>query len=258
MDEYRMMTAFGLLGGSPDTFSLTIHCCAYKKIETENDSEIQEMLIEGKWFITFQCENRNHYDDLWNALAKIPRNSVILVSAVLNEGGFEQAKFIKVLTPLQDEIAFFEKYNVPVIVTDPKTGVAFTLNKQFDCYEGNIRYNGVDINITLEDIIRDMKVLHFLIKDFHNFVANACIFAAKKLNKLAIDWSDADDESGRNYDENPITEDEFARRIKLQSITTGYIDGDYTLWFDDDNLFLGHGVSVSGNIETGFVDSRME
>jgi len=257
VNEYRIIITEKSLSGSPDYFSWSINCVAYRKARSNDKSKMQDVLTEYKQRIRFQCENKNHYDEMYDTLSKIQHNSVILISAVQTENCFEQAIFIEMLTPFADEITFIERYNTPVIVSDIKTGMMFTLNKQFDCYEGKIIHNGENVDISLDNIKCNMQNWHHIMDDLNNLVTAACVFAANELTDLAIDWSDVNDNDEHNYDENPITKDEFARRIKLQSISLSP-NNNYTFWFDDDGLFFGHDVSVDGNIETGFSDARME
>ena len=57
-----------------------------------------------------------------------------------------------------------------------------------------------------------------------------------------------------------MTEDDFVKRISLNGITIEDVEGggEYTLWFDDGDIFWGHSITVSGNIKSGFSDARME
>ena len=73
-------------------------------------------------------------------------------------------------------------------------------------------------------------------------------FAAEELTGNANDWQE-------NLPE--ITQEQFAKRITLESLHV-YDDGDYTAYYDDDNMFYGHVVVVDGNIDTGFDSSYIE
>ena len=71
-------------------------------------------------------------------------------------------------------------------------------------------------------------------------------FAAKELTELANEWR-ADDDEKENAD--PITEEAFAQRITLSELSLTY-EGDFTAYFDDDDMFWGHTVEVCGSPET--------
>ena len=45
-----------------------------------------------------------------------------------------------------------------------------------------------------------------------------------------------------------ITPVEFKKLMKLQSIVF-YPDGDFNFWYDDGDLFWGHSIAISGNLE---------
>ena len=74
--------------------------------------------------------------------------------------------------------------------------------------------------------------------------------AAKNLIELANNWLSQDEENPRNPETDPITEDELARRISLTSlsVTSG---GSFTAWFDCDEMFTDHAVTVYGSLKKG-------
>ena len=78
-------------------------------------------------------------------------------------------------------------------------------------------------------------------------------FAAKKLTELANEWQ-ADDDEKENAD--PITEDAFAQRITLSELSLTY-EGDFTAYFDDDDMFWGHIVEVCGSLENGIESANI-
>ena len=66
--------------------------------------------------------------------------------------------------------------------------------------------------------------------------------AAKELTELANEWAEED--------KNTISEDEFAKRITIDSLSFTD-DGEFTVYYSDDDMFWGHSIEIFGNIEKG-------
>ena len=81
--------------------------------------------------------------------------------------------------------------------------------------------------------------------------------AAKNLTELANNWLSQDEEPPRNPETDPITEEELARRISLTSlsVTSG---GSFTAWFDCDEMFTDHAVTVYGSLKKGLKAANIE
>lgn len=47
-----------------------------------------------------------------------------------------------------------------------------------------------------------------------------------------------------------ITKSDFINRIRLSELSLTF-DGNYSAYYDDDDMFYGHIVDVAGNIKTG-------
>lgn len=56
--------------------------------------------------------------------------------------------------------------------------------------------------------------------------------------------------------EDPLTEEAFHRRMRLESIE-GRPEGVFTFWFDDGDLFWGHAIVVSGTLDRGPQDAEI-
>ena len=81
--------------------------------------------------------------------------------------------------------------------------------------------------------------------------------AAKNLTELANNWLSQDEENPRNPETDPITEEELARRISMTSlsVTSG---GSFTAWFDCDEIFTDHAVTVYGSLKKGLKTANIE
>ena len=82
-------------------------------------------------------------------------------------------------------------------------------------------------------------------------------FAAKKNTETANNWLSQDEENARDPKTNPITEEEFARRISLTElvVTSG---GSFTAWFDCDEMFTDHAIAVYGSLKKGIAAANIE
>ena len=54
----------------------------------------------------------------------------------------------------------------------------------------------------------------------------------------------------------PIAEEGFAQRITLSELSLTY-EGDFTAYFDDDDMFWGHTVEVCGSLENGIESANI-
>ena len=81
--------------------------------------------------------------------------------------------------------------------------------------------------------------------------------AAQKLTAQANEWLADNDQTDRDPEKDPITEDEFARRILLTEFTVSP-GGRFTAWYEDDDMFWGHVVTVDGTLKKGPVDSDIQ
>ena len=97
-----------------------------------------------------------------------------------------------------------------------------------------------------------INVARKLVQNAKQLDMNMRKFAAEELTNNANDWQD---NLGEDLPE--ITQEQFAKRIVLEAIHVDE-EGDYTAYYDDDDMFYGHVVVVDGNIDTGFESSYIE
>ena len=81
--------------------------------------------------------------------------------------------------------------------------------------------------------------------------------AAQKLTTQANEWLADNDQTDRDPEKDPITGDEFARRILLTEFTVSP-GGRFTAWYEDDDMFWGHMVTVDGTLKKGPVDADIQ
>lgn len=132
-------------------------------------------------------------------------------------------------------------------------GSMLTLDKEHGEFEGNVKWLDSDVSLHLDEDssgswTADLALKHFLImySNQAEWTDKIKKYAAQEMTESANDWQEDED------DELPeITEKAFAERIKLDLIAVEP-NGDYTFWFDDDEMFWGHTVVVQGNIDGSF------
>lgn len=139
-------------------------------------------------------------------------------------------------------------------------------DKEYEWFEGSVNWCGNDVNFSINIDNRDETILNNTILTAVDMVKNqqkwddtARKYAAKHLTDLANDWADAD--YGEDDDEiiepHEITEQEFAERIELCDISF-YSDDRFIFWFNDDDMFACHSVTVYGDIKNGCNDTGIE
>ena len=149
------------------------------------------------------------------------------------------------------------EYRKPVVIQDDILG-ELTYDKQIKSFEGNIAWLGGKVHISLyvdkdnkSGITKAKKALKILVSEPEKWDADLRSFAAKKLTKLACEWAESDEEAAE------ITEESFAKRISLSLIwmTSG---GSFSAYFDDDDLFFGHSITVCGSPKKGLLSADIE
>ena len=155
--------------------------------------------------------------------------------------------------------AILDEYHKPVVIQDEVLG-KLTLDKDYDAFEGEIRWCGIDVRLSLEvnaeskpSWTRVRSTAKKLLVDCETWDKAMREFAAKELTGLANEWQ-ADNDEKENED--PITEEAFAQRITLSELSLTY-EGDFMAFFDDDDMFWGHTIEVYGSLEHGIEGANM-
>ena len=155
--------------------------------------------------------------------------------------------------------AVLDEYHKPVVIQDQVLG-ELTLDKDYDAFEGEIQWCGKDVSLSLEvnaeskpSWTRARSAAKKLLADCETWDKAMRDLAAKNLTELANEWQ-ADDDEKKNAD--PIAEEGFAQRITLSELSLTY-EGDFTAYFDDDDMFWGHTVEVCGSLENGIESANI-
>lgn len=148
-----------------------------------------------------------------------------------------------------------QAYLTPVTLTDAAfPGVEFELERQFDWFSASLDWLGEPCHVSLESDDDNLETAQAALAAFKRLYADLPewdakfrAFAAAELTDNANDWqAAAAEDNEREYQE--LTEAEFARRISISEFNMNP-DGDFTAYYDDDDLFWGHVILVEGNID---------
>ena len=158
--------------------------------------------------------------------------------------------------PALDEV--LAEYRRPVVLEDEELG-ELTLDKDYDTFEGVIPWRDEDIDISLEvDSSSEdtwtaaVVAMKQMVADQDAWDRDMRTFAARELTELACEWRESADEEVPE-----ITEESFACRIELRNIAMD-ADGSFSAYFDDDDMFFGHCVTVCGTLADGVTAANME
>lgn len=140
------------------------------------------------------------------------------------------------------------EYQKKVVYCDDILG-ELVLNREFDWLETDIAWGKKNVNLIVSVDIEDKDSWDNALVAARNMVSKAEVWdelmkktAAKELTELANEWAEED--------KNTISEDEFAKRITIESLSFTD-DGEFTVYYSDDDMFWGHSIEIFGNIEKG-------
>lgn len=166
-------------------------------------------------------------------------NSFMLVKVL--SGSFHD----KELEVLRDEM------QKPVYYNDEKLGT-FTLDRSVQTFEKSIVWAKEEGTLYFdhdepEEMTAALATAHTLFEDELRWSDSIRSYAAEELVELANDWL-ADDEDAE-LDE--ITTEIFISKLELSSISVS-ASGDFTIYFNDGDMFWGHVIIVEGNVNGTF------
>ena len=139
-----------------------------------------------------------------------------------------------------------------------------TLDREMSMFTGTCRWMGKEVQISLDVEIekkaswtRATNVMKKLLADQEVWDKSLRAMAAQKLTAQANEWLADNDQTDRDPEKDPITGDEFARRIILTefSVSPG---GRFTAWYEDDDMFWGHVVTVDGTLKKGPIGADIQ
>ena len=148
------------------------------------------------------------------------------------------------------------EYRKPVVLQDDVLG-DLTYDKLLKSFEGSIDWLGGKVHLSLSvdkdnksGITKAKKVLKTMVLEQEKWDADLRNFAAKELTTLACEWAESEEAT-------LITEESFAKRISLSLIWVSS-GASFTAYLDDDELFFGHSIAVSGSLKKGMISAKIE
>lgn len=139
------------------------------------------------------------------------------------------------------------RLQLPVIYEDRLFGTC-SLDKRLDWFEATAEWNERKVSVYLQAPTLD--ALPAVLDQAHALWQEAAKWQARVLDRAIADLLDLKNGAWLQGDEEPVTADEFARRISLQSITIAE-SGAFDFCFADGELFWGHAILVYGTLAAG-------
>ncbi|WP_458110202.1 DUF2262 domain-containing protein [Bacillus zhangzhouensis] len=189
--------------------------------------------------------------------AQLHKESIVTLQVRKGAGEFMLVSLIDTDTEERELQEILEEAQKPVFYHDDKLGT-FELVKGLDLFETTIQWGNQEcllyFNLEEDEGITDaIQTARRLVQEQTKWDSSIKSFAANKLIELAKDWQEQDD-SDENQEE--ITHDQFINRISLESLQA-YPNGEFEAYYHDGDLFWGHVILITGNIDGTFKDAHI-
>lgn len=135
----------------------------------------------------------------------------------------------------------------------------FVLERSVEWFETKLDWLGTEIRLTFdqdeeEEMESAIETARILMRDQQGWDRRIREYAADQLLDLANEWAEnaADgEEAALSADGGQlVSREQFMERMELESVQAGE-DGDFEFWFYDGDMFYGHSIHVTGNVEDG-------
>lgn len=136
----------------------------------------------------------------------------------------------------------------------PWSGGTLTFEPEYQWFSGETKIGdrAVTLHLELAERERALKLipaLQTVTEELSSLDLTACRYAAEQLLEVKNDsWLDEDEEE--------LTEEEFAQRMTLESLTLDE-DGEVTLWYEDGDLFWGHSICIRRSQKGEWLSAEM-
>ena len=156
--------------------------------------------------------------------------------------------------------SILEEFQKPVIL-QPKGCQELLLDKSLGMFSGDGQWNGCECLVHLDVDEEGVETAETALETWSKLSENSADwdkkareYAAKELVDNANDWLYDGAEEDEEVEE--MTEEDFARRMILSEVCIS-TEGDFNIYYDDDDMFWGHVIIVSGNIRDGISDATI-
>lgn len=226
------------VGAAGDDWNLVIHFAAWKQADgTLREEELRvEMLMSREELSRYRARITAY--DITRVRGRMAwdsrRERWQAVATEIRTGPHKDPDLEAVATRLKQ----------PVTIKDAVLGT-FTLDRRVNTFQGTAKWQGRKIRVSLDgpEGEASLATARTLWSDQERWSAEAADRAAEELlDNLNSNWLDEGEEE--------LSAADFRKRITLESVCTGP-DGSVYFYYDDDYLFGGHAIQVSGNVNTG-------
>ena len=238
------------------------HTCALAMADVQTGQVISDRCYLN-WPLTDKEREAGEYSNRF-AKGKVYRIKVRgWKGTALNEPQWYVTEVLEedVSCPALDDI--WAEYIKPIVIEDEALGT-ITLDREMSTFDGTCKWMGKEVQISLDVEIekkaswtRVTNVMKKLLADQEVWDKSLRTMAAQKLTAQANEWLADNDQTDQDPEKDPITEDEFARRILLTEFTVSP-GGRFTAWYEDDDMFWGHVVMVDGTLKKGPIGADMQ
>jgi len=167
-----------------------------------------------------------------------------------NVSGTSQGLLIEIIAVnAQDEELkkYADELQKPVVFTDDYFG-EFTLDRAVNWFEAEVNWRSKPIRLSLS--MDDCENRDGLVNIAKSLWKSQTLWSRKITDFAIKELLSLKNESWLDEDEEELKPRDFERKMKLESITL-YADGRFEFWHNDGDLFWGHSILVSGDLEKG-------
>lgn len=183
----------------------------------------------------------------------VPGLGLVQFEVVRQEGPTLWVRHVSILDGDFELEAVRRQLREPVIVDDVELG-RLTLDRRLDVYQGTVQWNGHSISVMLSgaDPEQPQAVLDeakSLLREQAAWDTLAREVAVAKLLPLK-------NSAWLQEGEDEITSEVFALRMTLNTIDVSE-GGEWSLFFDDDDMFGGHAIVVNGHLASKEIEANI-
>ena len=137
-------------------------------------------------------------------------------------------------------------YRKPVFIEDGQCG-RFELERVYGCFSAVVPWNGGECNVSLDYDGKDIKTAKKALAAFKEIYADIARWD-RDFRDFADDWQPGGGAT--------ISEENFSNRILISEFSIDE-DGEYTVYYDDDDMFCGHVILVTGSLKEGMTSAEI-
>ena len=230
--------ATGFSGAKAKGDTMWTYSCpitAWKRVSEPILIEERKLILKGQ---------RSSFENL---ISQIKCDSIYQVLVTVDNGQFNLVKIIDKSSDSEMD-AFLAKQIAPIYYQDEQLG-EFVLDRSVNWFEKTIDWLGTEVTICFSN---DKKNLNQIIQEVRSVINDKVKWDKQVRVFVADDLLDYRNETCLQDGEEPLTHEDFQKRIELNSISFRH-DGQIEFWFGDDDIFFGHLLTVNAQINSGCI-----